>query len=88
MFTLNLTSTNSEGVAQFICYYCEDMVGSIHDLKTHFTNEHEEKIQAVADPNSFKVKRVTDSSKMAGLVNLIPIVVVEDCEKKNEEKLN
>ena len=89
MLTLNLTSTNSEGVAQFICYYCEDVVGSIHDLKTHFTNEHMDKIQAVADPNSFKVKRITESkktilnaSKMAGLVNLIPKVMVEDCEKK------
>ena len=71
MLTLNLTATNSEGVAQFICYYCEDVVGSIHDLKTHFTNEHftENKNNQAAttgsgsDANAFKVKRVTESKK-------------------------
>ena len=59
LLTLNLTSTTGEG-AQFICYYCEDVVGTIHELKTHFTNEHTENQN---DVNAFKVKRVTDAKK-------------------------
>ena len=61
LLTLNLTSKTSEG-AQFICYFCEDVVGNIYELKTHFANEHNQ--GAITDnDNAFKVKRVIDSKK-------------------------
>ena len=52
MLTMNLTSTNEGG---FICYFCEDVVGNIHEIKNHFAAEHGSEI--------FKVKRVQDGKK-------------------------
>ena len=48
MITLNANSSNKGG---FICYFCEDVVGNIEDIKNHFTVEHDAS-------EAFKVKRV------------------------------
>ena len=55
MITLNLTSTIEGG---FICYFCEDVVGTIADIKNHFAVEHVTEI-------NIKVKRVQDGKKPA-----------------------
>ena len=48
MITLNANLSNKGG---FICYFCEDVVGNIEDIKNHFTVEHDAS-------EAFKVKRV------------------------------
>ena len=48
MITLNANSSNKGG---FICYFCEDVVGNIEDIKNHFMVEHDAS-------EAFKVKRV------------------------------
>ena len=52
MLTLNLASRTGD----FICYFCDDVVGSIHDVKAHFLTEHDKN-------DSFKVKRAQDGKK-------------------------
>ncbi len=53
LLTLVLVSPNSEN--DFICFYCDDVVGSIFDIKAHFGGEHDQEV--------FKVKRVAEVGK-------------------------
>ena len=52
MLTLNLASRTGD----FICYFCDDVVGSINEVKTHFEAEHDKN-------DTFKVKRAQDGKK-------------------------
>ena len=52
MLTLNLASRTGD----FICYFCDDVVGGINDIKTHFEAEHDKN-------DTFKVKRAQDGKK-------------------------
>lgn len=54
MLTLNLSSNANENFG-FICYHCDDVIGTIHDIKNHFNAEHPDSI--------FKVKRAQELSK-------------------------
>ena len=67
MLTTTSTSTTCEdsNVASFICYYCDDVIGTIFDIKHHFSAEHTEAAAASeAEIDSlFKVKRVQDGKK-------------------------
>ena len=53
MLTHNLAAMAN--IAAFICYFCEDVIGRIEDLKGHFNAEHTDEI--------FRVKRVQDVCK-------------------------
>lgn len=53
ILTLTLVTNNSNCNSDFICFYCEDVVGTIYDLKSHFAAEHKA-------TDTFRVKRVQD----------------------------
>ena len=64
MITLNANLSNKGG---FICYFCEDVVGNIEDIKNHFTVEHDAS-------EAFKVKRVKVIF-FKSLKNIFPVIV-------------
>jgi hypothetical protein len=75
MITLNANSSNKGG---FICYFCEDVVGNIEDIKNHFTVEHDAS-------EAFKVKRVkvifVNVYPKAQLISKCPFGVKTSSEK-------
>lgn len=55
MLTLNFSQNGKENLG-FICYFCEDVIGTIYDIKSHFEAEH-------GHDANFKVKKVQDACK-------------------------